>query len=141
MPALAAITINDGKATPVAHTFTPAENKDGRAIFEDRSISTTYIGAWRLVIALRRPVGPAKMATRNIRVNVRVDTPTLEVLSGNDAGYTPAPTVAYRTVANAEFTLPERATKADRKDMRVLMANALLSTAAASAIDDIESFW
>lgn len=38
MPALAALTINDGQATPVAHTFSPVRlDEKGVATFFDRS--------------------------------------------------------------------------------------------------------
>lgn len=43
MASLANIVINDGQATPVAHTFIPVGvDKNGVILFEDRAVNATY---------------------------------------------------------------------------------------------------
>jgi len=121
MPAVANITLNDGKATPVAHTFEPARTSADMATYEDRA-AAQYIGYNKLIISLKRPTGPSKQASRNIFVDVRLETPILETLGTNDAGLTPAPTVAYRPMVEVRFTLPERSLAQERKDLRTMIA-------------------
>lgn len=128
MPAVANITLNDAQATPVAHVFEPVRTGPDYAHFEDKS-STQYIGFWKLQLALKRPQGQSKSATRNLEATVRVETPILETLGTSDSGFTPAPTVAYRPMAEIRFVLPERCTLQQRKDLRVLLANAIFGNA------------
>lgn len=141
MANVAPVTINDGKATPVAHVFNPVENRNGRLVHEDRTVSTSFIGAWKLTHQLVRPTGPAKAANRNLHLTVRVEAPTLETLGTSDSGLTPPPTIAYRLVGEASFTISERASKIERKDIRTLLANALIAAPAVAMVDDLESFW
>lgn len=135
MPAVANITQGDGKTTPVQHTFEPARTSADMAMYEDRA-ATQYIGYNKLSIALKRPTGPSKQATRNISVEVRLETPVLETLGTNDAGMTPAPTVAYRPMVEVRFTLPERSLKQERKDLRVLIAGLLNQAPIYEAIEN-----
>jgi len=131
MSAIAAITLADGLATPVNHTFAPVSiDPMGVAQWADRSGG----------IALGYPVitfkvkQPTKLAL-NYRVTAKVVTPVLEVTSPSTAsGIQPAPTKAYDLIGNIEFILPERSTLAQRQVffsyVRNFLANAPVTTAA-----------
>ena len=137
MSAIANIVINDAQATPVAHTFAPAKTSADYALLEDRAAGI-YIGYNKLVFELKRPAGNSKVADRNIKLNVRVETPKLEnVTNSSISGIAPAPTISYRPTMEVGFTFPERCSLQDRKDLRAF----LLALAANSFfIDAVEKF-
>jgi hypothetical protein len=138
MAAIANLVINDGAATPVAHTFAPAKTSADYALFEDR-VGGVYVGYNKLSVSLTRPKGPSKDGVnRNLKVNVHVELPTLEVVSTIDIGYQRPPSVAYRCVAELTFTLPERCALQNRKDILALVKNALSNAQVVSAVQDYE---
>lgn len=148
MPAFAAFTINDGKATPVAHTFSPVRiDAKGVAIFYDRS-SGIAIGFPRITISLREPADAvqAGMASdakkRNYKSVITTDVPLLESTSAaTGTGIAPAPTVAYIHSHRQEFSLPERGTLADRNDLLAYVGNGLANATVKSVIQNLESFY
>ena len=118
MAVRANIVLNDAQATPVAHTFAPADVISGRASWEDRSASQ-YIGYNKLVIELRRPTGDSSVGNRNLKIVIRLETPKLEnVTNSTVSGIAPAPTVSYRPVLEIIGTVPERSQLQDRKDLQ-----------------------
>lgn len=138
MPAIKNIVINDGLATPVAHTFAPAKTQADYAQLEDRS-SGIYIGYNKLVFKLDRPSGNSNVANRNVKLAVRVETPKMETLSNNSAaGIAPAPTVSYRPWVEVNGCFPERSSKQDRKDLRVYLIGVLQSVEGIAAFEDHE---
>lgn len=138
MAAIANIVVNDGLATPVAHTFAPAKTQADFALLEDRA-SGIYIGYNKLTFALTRPSGDAKQANRNLKLSVKLETPKLETVSNNTySGIAPAPTVSYRPTVEMSFVLPERCTLQDRKDLRVLIFNIMSNAAFVAAVDTYE---
>lgn len=138
MAAAANLTINDGLATPVAHTFEVARLMPEEALFEDRA-SGIYIGYNKLVLSVQRPKGPAAQATRNIKAVVRVETPKMETLSNNTvSGISPAPTVSYRPVAELTFTFPERCSLQDRKDILAYVKNVLSNAVTDNLVQKFE---
>ena len=129
MAAIANIVLNDAQATPVAHTFAYASMENtrgsGSVVFEDRAVGI-YIGYNKLTLAIARPKGDAKSATRNLQLMIKVETPKLETVSNNTInGIAPAPTVSYRPVAELKVTLPERSQLQDRKDLKKYVIEAL----------------
>lgn len=125
MAAATNLTINDGLATPVAHTFEVAKLQPESALFEDR-VSGIYIGYNKLVLNVSRPTGDSKSATRNLKIGVRIEIPKMETVSNNTySGVAPAPTVAYRPVFEGTFTCPERCSLQDRKDLLAFVKNVL----------------
>lgn len=138
MAAIANIVINDGQATPVAHTFAPAKTQADYALFEDRS-SGVYIGFNKLTISLKRPTGPSKVASRNLKLSIKIETPKLEAVSNSTVtGIAPAPTVSYRPVAELIVTLPERCSLQDRKDLQAFMKNVLSNPFVTDAFEKFE---
>lgn len=134
MAAIAAIVVNDGKATPIAHTFTPTAIKNGTdAMFNERLPSGVALAFPDLSIMVR----PADGYNGINRVTVSLKVPQMEILSGSDAGYTPAPKVAYFDAVKVEFLLPGRSTSANRKDIRSMIINALANAIVIDAIDNL----
>lgn len=140
MPAFGNIVINDGKATPVAHTFGPLRiDEKAVATYLDRAAGVG-IGFGKLAVSLRSPMGNVKpgdvsdAAKRVYKAVLTLDLPTLESVST-------VPTVAYVHQARVELTLPERGTLADRKDLLMLLRNALANTSLNSVFETLESVY
>lgn len=144
MPARANITVNDGKATPVAHTFNPSE--DGEVdLFEDKS-GGIAIGYPMIMVRFRRPTAPqsgaASGANRVYRIQLNISWPVLEVTSASTGtGIQPAPTVAYVLRNNQEWLIPERSALADRKDLRAIVYNTLANADIRKVLEEQEAFW
>jgi hypothetical protein len=138
MAAIANIVVNDGLATPVAHTFAPAKTQSDMAVLEDR-VSGVYIGFNKLTFQLTRPNGPSKAATRNVKLSIKIETPKMEVVSNATlAGIAPAPTVSYRPVAELNVTFPERCSLQDRKDLKAFVQNLLANAFVTDAFEKYE---
>lgn len=139
MPAIGNVVINDGAATPVAHTFSPLGRDDkGVYWFEQTTpVPANGLGAKRLGYKQDRVFDNQKRLTGESRVVMSLSVPTLEVLGNSSTGITPPPTLAYIEKARLEFVLPERSTTQERKDTRVLAMNLLANAIATSAIDSL----
>lgn len=132
MPANSNIVIADGASTPVNHTYVPAglDGSVGIARFVERS-DGVFVGEPKLDVTIR-PVTkgqPTRKATVSLSVPKRVVNPDGSV------------TVSYENLGKAEFTVSATSTTAERKNLRVLLANALLNTTVAQAVDNNETFW
>lgn len=130
------IAVNDGKTTPVLHTFKPdgqtANNRGAK--YADRSLGI-QIGFDRVQIDLV----PAEGNKTLNKAEVKLVMPRLEVIAGNTTGgFTPAPRLAYNMTANVVLFADIRATPQERTDLRVLLANILLSTEFAATFDALE---
>lgn len=139
MTAIAALTLNDGQATPVAHTFSPVNiDQNGVAKWADRT-GGIALGYPIVTFSMRMPT----KAQRNYRVTVKVVTPILEQTSASTAtGIQPAPTKAYDLTFNGEFILPERSTLAQRNDILAYVKNYLANAAVVPpAIQNFESVY
>lgn len=140
MPQAAAIVINDGAATPVAHTFTPL-GRDADGVFwweQTNPTPANKLGAKRIGYKQTRELAAKSQLTASSKASYTLWVPTLETLGNNSAGITPPATVAYREVARVEFTLAERSTTQERKDTRVLALNLLGHAMAVSNVDQLE---
>lgn len=138
MPQIGNIVLADAQATPVTHTFAPAKTQADMALLEDRSAGL-YVGYGKLMFSLTRPQGASKTSNRNLRLQIRVETPKLEVVSNNTvSGISPAPTVSYRPVAVLEMTFPDRCSLQDRKDLQKYLIQLLQNSFVTSAFEDYE---
>lgn len=138
MAARANIVINDGQASPVAHTFNPAKVVDIDAVtlatYEDRS-GGIAVGFPVVSISMRRP----SKTSRTYKVQLKVVVPTLETISNSTvSGILPAPTKAYDTLVNVEFITHERAPLQSRKDILAYAKNLLAHAVVTSAIQDLD---
>lgn len=139
MPAAANVVINDGAATPVAHTFTPTQ-KDTKGVLWFEQITpaiTSQLAAKKIGYKQIRGNLMARQSVENGTVTFSVIVPTLEAIGTSDSGYAPPPRVAYKEVARLSFDLSERSIKQERKDTRVLSQNLLGSQMAIDAIDNL----
>lgn len=135
MAAIAAITINDGQATPVAHTFNPVETTPIPLYRENGAAGVPLAGQSDISISLR----PGSGAEGISKALVKLRLPVLETVSGSTVGgYTPSPRVAYFMDAKIELMLPSRSTSAQRKDLRVLVANLLANAQVVAVVDNLE---
>lgn len=121
MSAIANLVINDGAATPVAHTLNPITS--GTNAFYRDSISNVPIHGQigvRIISKLDSGSGLNK-------VKMIIDVPSLEVITGTStqSGYQAAPKVAYSNKAIIDFIMPSRGTLQNRKDVLALLKNAL----------------
>jgi len=134
MSALADLSIVD--AHTVTHVFKPLEMVNGLATFEDRS-GGVQVGYPTLNLQVVRPSKNSQVT----KVRVTLAVPKLETLASAASGFTPAPTVAYTTVAKLEVFLPIRGVLAERQDIRSLMYNALTNAVITAAIDTGEGVY
>lgn len=131
MPAIAAVTLANGEATPVNHTFNPLgqDVKTGIWWFEDQSprvAASSSLGYPRIGIRTKRDteMQPGTSAKNTItRVELMVALPQLETLGTGSSGFTPAPTIAYVDRFKGEFLLSSRDVLADRKDVLAYAKN------------------
>lgn len=138
MTAIAALTLNDGLATPVAHTFAPV-NIDalGVAKWADR-VGGIALGYPVVTQSLRSPT----KGSRSYRLTTKVVVPTLELTSpSTGTGIQPAPTKAYDLMCSCEFVLPERSTLQERKNLLAYVKNVLAHAVVTAAVQDFESVY
>jgi hypothetical protein len=137
MPAIAAVTINDGAATPVAHVFSPVNIVGDVAKLSDRS-GGIALGYPAITQSMRSPGN----GLRTYKVTQRVLYPILEVTSPSTAtGIQPAPTLAYNLMCNVEWVLPERSTLQQRKDLKAFVKNYLAHSNTTVAIEDFDALY
>ncbi len=135
MSAIANIVINDGQATPVAHTFTPITSSPD-AVYHESGSSIPTIG--ENLITISKKIGQSADGLDKITMTLKL--PVLETPSGGTpSGYTAPPAVAYFLQTQASFFLPKRSTPAQRKDLRVLLSNLLANTQVTDAIEKLET--
>lgn len=135
MPAIAAITINDGQATPVAHTFNPIET-DLPKYRENGNSAVPVAGQSEILMSLREAQNNVDGINKAV---ISLKLPVLETVSGSTiGGYTPGPKVAYYMTAKLECLLPNRSTAAQRKDLRVMLANLLANAQLISMVESLE---
>lgn len=136
MTAFTSITLSDGQATPVAHTFTARRiDPTGVAKWQDIS-SGIAVGFPTVTASLREPIRGSKLPS--YKATLKITVPVLETVSNSTySGITPAPTKAYDCVANVELILPERSVLQDRKNLRAYLANALAQADLKSLIEDL----
>lgn len=137
MPSFSQITINDGKATPVAHIFAPKTLIGTEAKFVDRSGGIT-VGYPELMFNVSLPSKTSRMT----KVRMKAVVPVLEVVNAATYnGITPAPTKAYDMTFDGTFFLPERSTLADRKDILAYVKNALATAFVTSLVETQETVY
>lgn len=144
MAAVAQIVLADAQATPVNHTFIPlGPDTNGVWWYEDQS-RPSPIGFWKVSISLTRPKAANRGTSstdRVSRVKVGMYMPQLETLGNNSSGLTPSPTVAYVLTASVQFTLPERSTLQDRKDLRKFVPLVMADAAVIAAVESLQGIF
>lgn len=137
MAAIAPITIDDGKATPVAHTFNPIASVPA-SYNENGDSSVAAVGESQVVATLRRTNGQGTSTINRAKISLRI--PVLETtVASSGTGYEAPPKIAYFMQATVECLLPERSTGDQRKDLRVLLTNLLSNAQVVSLVDSLET--
>lgn len=129
MPAIAALTINDGATTPVAHTFSPVTTNGSKAVFADRS-STTLKGNRVITDEVRTPAN----GTGAYRRITGFSFPTEAVVDGSTV-------VARLGSAQVVFNFAQDSTEQERKDQLAYVANWLANASVKTAIPNNEAFY
>lgn len=144
MAAVASIVLNDGLATPVAHTFVPlGPDQKGVWWFEDQSASSP-IGYDRISLQLVRSGNPAPGSNAGSMVNrvkMGIHCPTLATMGTNDAGILPPPTVDYIDRCNIEFILPAQDNIQNREDVRVYANQLLINAQVIAMIEQLQNVY
>lgn len=132
MAAIGTVIINDGAATPVAHTFSPVGiNSDNVAFWDDRSPAFP-VGFNALSASLRKP--NTGSGAKNYKAQLKLVLPTLEV-------GTTVPTKAYDMLATVEFVMPQQGTLQNRKDLYALLKNAISHATFKALVEDLENVY
>jgi hypothetical protein len=121
MAARSTIVINDGAATPVAHTFSPQVGGD-LSLYKDRSV-TIEVGQPYVTVEMTKPQAGDNEGYYKCRL--RVCVPSLAAVGVASSGVTPASQVAYRELAVMEFSVSRRASLQEKKDTLAFAANLL----------------
>jgi hypothetical protein len=126
MPAASAISIDDGKATPVTHTFVPQQISPSESTFVDKD-SVTSAGQKQLIIGF----SPRSTKRSTDRVKVRLNMPIESTVDTVTA-------VAYTGRMSSDFVIPDQMTLAERTDFAALCANAISHAIIQGNIVDLE---
>lgn len=131
MATFANITLNDGLATPVAHTFAVKSNDNQTSTYEDR-VGGVPVGYGKLIFRTSE-----SSDQRTVKIDIVM--PVLEAVSGaNAAGFTPAAKVAFQNIGKLEFRCSTRSTVQQRKDIVAYIKNAAASALTSSVVADWE---
>jgi hypothetical protein len=129
MPAIAAIAVADGAATPVTHTFTPRSTNGTVAEFSNNAASTIR-GRETLSVEVVTP----KSASGANRVLVSFIFPTTATVNGVE-------TVVRSSKVDVAFNFAQDSIAQERKNARVMLANFLASAAAITTIEGPEPIY
>ena len=126
MPTASAISINDGQATPVAHTFEPNQVNNGSATFVDRD-ATTSAGQKQLILGF----SPSSAKRSTTRVSIRFNYPVEQVVDG-------VTRVAYTARFNGDVVIPDIMTQAERDNLGAFIMNALANSVVNGMVSDLD---
>ncbi|DAD51587.1 TPA_asm: coat protein [ssRNA phage Gerhypos.4_17] len=144
MATVTSLVVNDGQATPVAHTFLPAKTTADYALFEDR-VSGIYMGFNKWSVLVKRPDqrdADRNARGRNILITQTLEFPQLEIISGTTAsGYVAAPSVAFRPQVEVRWKLPEQCTQQNRADLHALLTGHLTHASNKAVIVSLDMFY
>jgi hypothetical protein len=129
MPAIAALTINDGLAVPVAHTFNPVTTDGSKASFADRS--PTIPAGFRQI---SHEVLPPSGNRTTHKITAGYMNPTVATVNGVDA-------VVRYSSAQVILNIHPEATLQERKDLLAYVANSLGLASWKTSIENLEPFY
>lgn len=129
MPAIAALTINDGLATPVAHTFSPVKTDGSEAKWADRS--PTIPSGFRLIS--HEVVGPSGNRTVH-KVTLGFMMPTVATVNGVDQ-------VVRYSSAQLVLNIHPDSLLQERKDLLAYISNTLADANMKTSVWNIEPFY
>lgn len=122
MPAATNIVINDGKPTPMGHTFVPSKVSDLIATYPGPG---STLASRENITVSRREATPSTAGKVKLTLTVPVEN-TVDGLVVAD----------HQSMVTIEFVVSPKSTSAERKDIRVLAANLLLNATVADVVDN-----
>jgi hypothetical protein len=129
MPAIAALSINDGQASPVAHSFAPVTTDGSVAKWADRS--PTIPSGFRTISYEVAP--PSGSRTTN-KLQMGLMNPTVATVNSVD-------TVVRYSSAQVTLNIHPDATLQERKDLLAYMANFFANATVKTSVENIEPFY
>jgi hypothetical protein len=129
MPAIAALSINDGASTPVAHTFSPVTTTGSKAEWADRS-PTIPSGFLKISHEL---LGPSGNRTVH-RLILGYMIPVVASVSGVDQ-------VVRYSSAQVSLNVHPDSTLQERKDLLAFVANSLGLASVKTSVENLEPFY
>ena len=129
MPAIATLTINDGNATPVAHTFAPQSTTGARAQWADRS-PTIPAGFRTISHELAEPNGNRTVN----KVTMGFVCPVVATVDGSD-------TVVRYNSGQLVLNIHPQSTLQERKDLYAYMANSMANGSIKTSVENLEPFY
>lgn len=129
MPAIASLTVNDGLATPAAHTFAPVSTTGMKAKWADRS-PTIPAGYRTISHEIVEPNG--SRTTNTVKMGYMV--PTVATVNAVD-------TVVRYNSAQVTLNIHPESTLQDRKDLLAYVANSLGLAAVKTSVENLEPFY
>lgn len=129
MPAIAALTVNDGLATPVAHTFSPQSTTGAKATWADRSPSIPA-GFRTISHELAEPNGNRTVHKLTLGFMI----PVVGVVDGAD-------TVVRYNSGQITLNVNPDSTLQERKDLLAYMANTLGLASVKTSVENLEPFY
>lgn len=129
MPALATLTINDGQASPAAHSFVAKGTDGALSRFQELSAGTPA-GFFTLSHEYVSPTN----ATAAHRIKLGLNVPVMATVDG-------VPTVVRNSSAQVIFNLSQYSSDQERKDLIAYVTNALSNATVKSTVVNLEAFW
>jgi hypothetical protein len=129
MPAIAAITVLDGQATPVGHVFTPQTTNGSKATWVNRAG-----GALNAYEKLDIEIVQPKSATGAYRMIGSMTRPILGVVNG-------VSTVIKQEKLDFTLNFAPTSTSAERKDDITMLAALLSNATVKGAAENVEPFY
>lgn len=129
MPAIASLSINDGLASPVAHTFAPQSTTGSKASWADRS-PTIPAGYRTISHEVAEPNG-----TRTVtKVTAGYMVPVVATIDGSD-------TVVRYNSAQVVLNVNPASTLQERKDLLAYVVNFLSNATVKTSVENLEPFY
>ncbi len=129
MPAIAALSINDGQATPVAHTFNPVTTDGSKGQWADRSPSIP--AGFRTISSEVLP--PSGSRTVN-KVTHGFMIPVVATVNSVD-------TVVRYNSAQVILNVHPESTLQERKDLNAYVANFMVNASVKTSVENLEPFY
>lgn len=125
----AALTINNGAATPVAKTFAPERVAPELSSFTERSASSS-LAFPRITVKF----SPANAGRRTNRVDYEIDLPKTQDVGG-------VATLAATGRFKGYFVVPDTFTAENRADLHAYVVNALSNTVLRAPARDLDPLY
>jgi len=129
MPAIASLSINDGLATPVAHTYAPVTTDGAKAQWADRS-PTVPAGFRTISQEVKEPSGSRTVYT----IEAGFMFPVVATVDGTD-------TVVRYNSGSVKLNIHPNSTLQERKDTMAYVSNFLANATVKTSVENLEPFY